>query len=112
MDTAKTLTLDSSAREQLVKEIISDSVIFLKVADGIHETLSAYSKGGHSFEPEGQYGGYANAYVLMGINPNEEQKANLLHSIFNGYFSRMDEYRCNASELADKIYDDWYTAIN
>lgn len=123
----KTLDLKftEAQRDELVTEILSDCIIFERVADAMNIAEEAFCpKNAEMWEPECHYNGYLKALPLMGIhNPitiEEEKQAEAvreeLGNIYQGTIKdnnklHRDE-RYDATVLAQHILIDWKYYLN
>src|SRR5680860_106208 len=103
-------------RENLVLEILEDSIIWYNVSAGLRAVNASYSpffNNEYGFEPEEQYNGQVMAYKLMGAE--NDDKGDLLFTLFiaamDNNKQRPDDRKANAKELAKEIYKDWAMAM-
>ena len=97
-------TITKEVRERTIIEIIEDSVLWFRVKDGMDMILKANDPNDTeiNFDVSDPYNGYFMAFVLMGIDDNDD-----LTSDLGGIFWRAYREKKIAIDVAKSIYIDW-----
>lgn len=118
------VTFTEKERDELVLDIVSDAIIFDKVATAMNLMQRASDPGAEDWLPRDHYESYFNALPLMGFPFNmtlEQEKEilpirNVLSKIFDTTVAaddrRENPYKRKAGELAKEILEEWKTFLN
>ena len=115
--------LTEKQRDELVLDILTDAIIFEKVAAAMNLMQRASNPDSEDWEPIDHYASYFNALPLMGFQFNmtieQEEKIlpirNVLSKIFDATIAtdnqRDNSYKREAGELAKEILNEWKTFL-
>lgn len=118
------IALTEKERDQLAVDILTDAIIFEKVASGMIQIQSAGHPSNEGWPPESQYNGITNALCLYGyglfVTIQEENEklpiADVLRKIFNNTVDddnrREMKIRRRAVILAEDILREWKSFLN
>lgn len=100
------------SNNNLLLQVISDSIVFEKMNKGVNAILGAFSDGARRFDVEFSYYGIGTAFELLEANLNEELKEKL-RSIFYYKIAEViaEESEINSFELAKVILKAWKAVI-
>lgn len=102
-------------KEQLIVNIISDHVIFARIARSMLDIINVInpSKGEEFFEPEMNYIGVSNALDLLSISYEDKSNNRFFRDeMFDQFVSMVySDNEDNHKELAYSIYFEWLRMI-
>jgi len=110
----KTLSPLSSQHEQIVKNLISDSVIFYRHCSKVIKSISRITgRMEQTLEVEDNYIGCINAIELMGIYETDEN-SNLIESLLKIFYSAVDvdiDSNLDSNLVAQEVFQNWKAEI-
>ena len=113
------VTFTEKERDKLAIDILTDAIIFERIATGMHLIKSAGHPNNQEWAPESQYNSVTNALPLFGFKTPKTVEAekqqlpitDVLRKIFYNTIKEDDlrepERRSKASEVARDIMEEW-----
>lgn len=99
-----------SDKDQLVINIISDSVIFSRLSESMFKIINVVNDGlPNEFQPKMHYHGCFNGIDLLGIPDDDDELREMLYEIFSSEVEDMKQIK--PMEVATTIFYKWSTAI-
>jgi len=113
----KLTTLSQELQGKLVKNIITDSIIFERTFFGVNEIIKAFNPKEENWEADSNYNGIGSCFPIMGYTGTfeDEKITDKLYSLFvektKKDFNKPVDQRYSADDLAEHIYIDWLSNI-
>ncbi|MDP2687788.1 MAG: hypothetical protein Q8O62_11235 [Aequorivita sp.] len=100
------ITLDDQQQEKMVKQILTDAVIFERTSSAVNKILQSFGPDAENWEAQDHYHGFWPAINLLGFYGDKNNQI-ITDGLTRIFYQQVKKNNTTADKMATIIFEQW-----